>query len=75
MAGSKTKSIKKYERLLRKPDAKESKLNEADRELSEDARESQEGLGIEEEEEAGEEAYPEIEEELVHEDNPDKEDE
>ncbi len=75
MANNKAKSIKKYGRLLRKPDAKESELNEADRELSEDARESQEGLGIEEEEKAGEEAYPEIEEELGHEDNPDKEDE
>ena len=75
MSNNKAKSVKKYERLLKKGNVKESELNEADRKLSEDSRESQEGLGIEEEEEAGEEAYSEIGEELGHEDNPDKENE
>jgi len=74
MPENKAKLVKKYERLLKKPDAKESEFDETDRKLSEDVHESEEGLGIEKEEEAGEEAYPEIEEELEHEDNPDKED-
>lgn len=74
MPANKAKLVKKYERLLKKKDVKESEFEEADRKLSEDARESEEGLGIEEEEEVGEEAYPEIDEELKHEDNPDKED-
>ena len=74
MPVSKAKYVKKYERLLKKKDVKESELNEADRKLSEDAHESDEGLGIEAEEDAGEEPYPEIEEALEHEDNPDKED-
>lgn len=74
MPENKAKLVKKYERLLRKKDTKDSELDEADRKLSGDAHDSQEGLDIESEEEAGEEAYPEIEEELGHEDNPDKED-
>lgn len=74
MPENKAKLVKKYESLLKKPDAKESELDEAERKLSEDVHESKEGLDIEKEEEAGEEAYPEIEEELEHEDNPDKED-
>lgn len=73
MAKNKAKLVKKYESLLKKPDAKESEFGEAERKLSGDAHESEEGLSIEKEEEAGEEAYPEIEEELEHEDNPDKE--
>lgn len=75
MPRGKVKFVKKYERLLKKKDVKESEFNEVDRKLSEDSRESEEGLSIEEEEEAGEEAYPEIEERMEHEDNPDKEDE
>ena len=75
MPENKAKYVKKYERLLRKPNASEAELDEADRKLSEDAHESEEGLGIEEEEEKGEEAYPEIADEIEHEDNPDKEDE
>lgn len=75
MAENKAKLVKKYERLIKKPNAKQSELDEADRKLSEEKHDSEEGLGIEEEEETGNEAYPELEEELEHEDNPDKEDE
>ena len=75
MPSGKAKFVKKYERLLRKPHAKGSELDEAESKLSEDPKESEEGLDIEGDEEKGEEAYPEIEEELGHEDNPDKEDE
>jgi hypothetical protein len=71
---NKSKLVNKYEKAIVKEDTKESELNELDNELSEDAKESQEGLGIEEEEEAGQEPYPEIEAELEHDDNPDKED-
>lgn len=74
MPENKAKLVKKYESLLKKPDAKESEFDETERKLSEDVHESEEGLNIEKEEEAGEEAYPEIEEELEHEDNPNKED-
>lgn len=75
MSENKAKFVKNYERLLKKKDATETELDEAERKLSEDTHESEEGLDIEGEEEKGEEAYPEIKEELEHEDNPDKEDE
>ena len=35
---------KKYESLLKKPDAKESEFDETERKLSEDVHESEEGL-------------------------------
>ncbi len=73
MPENKAKFVKKYERLLKKG-AKGSEFDEAERKLSEGTKESEEGLGIEEEEEAGEEAYPEIEAEMWHEDEPSKED-
>lgn len=75
MPENKAKYVKRYERLLKKGNTTEKEFDEAERKLSEDVHENKEGLEIDEEEEAGEEAYPEIEEELVHEDNPDKEDE
>lgn len=75
MPENKAKYVKKYEKLLKKKDATETELDEADRKLSEDVHEHQEGLDIEEEEEAGEEPSPEVEFELGHEDNPEKEDE
>ena len=75
MPENKAKYVKKYERLIKKTNATDAELNEAERKLSEDVHESEEGLDIEGEEEKGEEAYPEIGEELEHEDNPDKENE
>ncbi len=75
MSENKANLVKKYGKLLGKKDATVAEFDEAERKLSEDVHESKEGLGIEKEEEAGEEAYPEIEEELEHEDNPEKEDE
>ena len=75
MPENKGKYTKKYERLIRKPDTIGKQLNEAERKLSEDAHENEESLGIDEEEETGDEAYHELENEIEHEDNPDKEDE
>ena len=74
MVENKAELVKKYGRLIGKKDATESELNEADRKLSEEKHDSEEVFGIEEEEDAGEEAYPEIEDDLGHEDNADKED-
>lgn len=75
MPENKGKFIKKYGRLIKKGDASQKEFDEADRKLSEGTRENEEGLGIEEDEESGQEAYPEIELDMEHEDNPDKEDE
>ncbi len=72
MARGKEKLVKRYERLIKNPNSKETYLDEANRKLSEDVRESDEGLGIEDEEEAGEEPSPEIEEELTREDKTDE---
>lgn len=72
MAKNKGKFVKKYQRLLKDPKSKESDLNEAERKLSEDTSESDEGLGIEEDEAAGEEAYPEIEEAIKEESDEDE---
>ena len=74
MPENKGKFIKKYERLIKKG-ADDPKFDETERKLSEDTHENEEGLGIDEEEETGQEAYPELEESIEHEDNPDKEDE
>ena len=75
MPENKGRFIKKYERLVKKPDAKDSDFDEADRKLSGDVHENEEGLGIEEDEETGQEAYPELEADIEHEVSPDKEDE
>lgn len=74
MSENKAKLVKKYERLIKKKNASEEELKNVDHELSGEKHDSEEVLGIDEEEETGEEAYPEIEEELKHEDS-DKEDE
>ncbi|MEK6909791.1 MAG: hypothetical protein AABW61_01805 [Candidatus Aenigmatarchaeota archaeon] len=44
MPENKSKLVKKYESLLKKPDAKESEFDETERKLSEDVHESEEGL-------------------------------
>lgn len=75
MPGNKAKFMKNYGRLLKEKDAKNSEFGEAEKQLSEDTHESEEGLGIDEEETAVEETYPEIAEDLVNEDSPEKEDE
>ena len=74
MPENKGKFIKRYSRLIRKVDAPQKEFDEADRKLSENAHENEKGLGIEEDEESGQEAYPEIELDMEHEGNPDKED-
>ena len=74
MAENKARLVKKYRGLLKKSDVKESEVVEMGHKLSEDARESQEELDIGEEEDAGEEPYFKIEEDLRHE-NSNKEDE
>ncbi len=74
MPENKSRYVKKYVKLLKKGSSNQKELDEADRKLSEDVHENEEGLGIDSEEEKGEEAYPEIELDMEHEDNPDKED-
>lgn len=73
MAENKAKFVKRYERLIKGKNVSDGEFNEADRKLSEDVHENEEGMSIEEED-AGEEAYPELEESMSHEDNPEKED-
>ncbi|MBI2542968.1 MAG: hypothetical protein HYW24_02175 [Candidatus Aenigmarchaeota archaeon] len=76
MDENKAKLVKKYEEMLKNPDKySEEDFQEIEHQLSEDVHEVSEGLDIESEESKGEEAYPEIEKELEHEDNPEKEDE
>ena len=76
MPSDKEKILKKYEKLISEQDkVTEDKFQEVEHQLSEQAHETSEGLGIEKEEDAGEEAYPEIKHALEHEDDPDKEDE
>ncbi len=72
---------KKYNQNLRNLEKKivrqnidktsEKEFEELEHKVSEDPRESREGLGIEKDENAGEEAYPEIKKFLEHEDKPD----
>lgn len=62
---SKKKILKELERKIVKQGEKEtpeSEFEEIEHSLQEDARETSEGLGIEEEEHAGSEPYPEIKE-------------
>lgn len=75
MPEKKTRLVKNYRRLLKKKNTSESGFNQLEHKLSKDVHETEEGLGIEEEEETVEESYLGMEEELVHEDNPEKEDE
>lgn len=77
MPQDKEELVKKYKQMLKKQDDfTEEEFEEIEHKLSEEIDEATEGLGIEKEEEAGEEPYPEIEEELKREDNgKDKEEE
>ncbi len=74
---NKNRALKKLEEKIVKQNVEGSteEFEELEHEVSEDPRESSEGMGIEKEEKAGEEPYPEIEKELEHEDKPEKEDE
>ena len=59
---SRISALKKLERkIVRQNKTKGTEIDESDREVSEDPREVNEGLGIEKDEESGQEAYPEIE--------------
>jgi len=70
---SKKRVLKKLEtKVLKQEKVSDVEFEETEHELSEDTRETQEGLGIEEEEKKGEKAYPEIEE---AEKDPDEEEE
>lgn len=73
MPRNKLKQGKKYTKSVRKNNMVEKKL-ETDTKMTEDAKESDEVLGIDDEEEHDVEAYPEIENTLGNEDNPEKED-
>ena len=62
MANSKKKILKKYEKAIVKQEKfSQSEFEEMEHKLQEQSWESSEGLGIEKQEEKGEEAYPEIE--------------
>ena len=62
---NKGKLLKKYESMIQKQnEVGEDKFQEIEEKLSEDPHETSEGLGIEEEENEGQEPYPEIEKEL-----------
>ncbi|MBI2084215.1 MAG: hypothetical protein HYT70_01195 [Candidatus Aenigmarchaeota archaeon] len=61
MPENKGKLLKEYEKMIREPGKyTEEQFQEIEKELSEDVHETSEGLGIEDEEKKGEEAYPEI---------------
>ena len=70
------KLLKKLERDIVKTQGKKTELEfqEEERKVLEDRRQSMEGMGIEEKEDAGEEAYPEIEKELKDPEEEDEED-
>ena len=76
---------KKYNPALRKLEKKivrqnieevsEKEVEELEHKVSEDPKESQEGLGIEKDESAGQDAYPEITEAVKKESDEDEEEE
>lgn len=67
MPKNKGRHAKKYGKPLKDPKAKQPDLDEAAKQLSEDTQESEEGLGIEDDEKTGQEAYPETDEFLKEE--------
>lgn len=76
MPSNKGKLLKKYAGMINKQnEVGEDKFQEVEKELSEESHETSEGLEIEEDENSGQEAYPEIEEELKDPDEPKDEDE
>lgn len=76
MPSDKGKLLKKYSKMITKQDeVGEDKFQEVEKELSEESQETSEGLEIEDEENSGEEAYPEIAEELKDPDEPKDEEE
>lgn len=72
----KNKNLKKLERDIveRQGKMSEAEFEDEERKVLEDRHVSREGLGIEKEEEAGEEAYPEIEKALKDPDEEEEED-
>ena len=77
MPKKKSRALRKLERkIVKQNDEQEAKsIDDVETEVSKYPKESEEGLGIEEEEEKVQEPYPEIEKDLEHEDNPEKSDE
>lgn len=62
---ARNKRLRKLESdIVRHPEKTEAEIEEEERAVIEDTRQNREGLGIEEEEHAGSEAYPEIEKAL-----------
>lgn len=73
---AKNKRLKQLERdVVKHQEKSEGEFMEEGRMVSEDTRQTREGLGIEEEEHAGSEAYPEIEKALKDPDESDEEEE
>lgn len=70
------KLLKKLEKdIVKKQDQKtELEFQEEERKVLEDKKQSMEGMGIEEEEDAGQEPYPEIEKALKDPDEEEEED-
>lgn len=70
------KLLKKLEKdVVKKQDQKtELEFQEEERKVLEDKKQSMEGMGIEEEEDAGQEPYPEIEKALKDPDEEEEED-